>query len=239
MSEANEKSSIFGIIKKIILIALAMALSGIIIWVIVGGGKDEEPEIINREYDKEEVIAAARDLIERSVVLSEIYFGDGIPYIDDEKDTSNYRPADTEYLENLGIKYIEDLKNLTRGVFSEAESEFLFSRFLDRLDSDEFVGLAHYISSYDGEGEEKEETGILVYKKREKNALVRKEESTTHDYNTISVIGSEGERVKISIKSTVLCDDGRSCTLTNEIYLIEEDSGWRLDSQTKCAYIEE
>ena len=239
MSEANEKSSPVGIIKKILLILLAIALVGIIVWAIVGGEDDNGEEVVNREYNEEEVIAAARDLIEKSVLLSEIYFGDGIPYIDDENDTSNYRPADTAYLETIGVKYIEDLKNLTRGVFSRGESEFLFSRFLDRLDSDEFVGLAHYIASYEGEGDEKTETGILVYKNREKNALVRKEESTTHDYNTISVIGSEGERVKISIISTVMCDDGKSCQLTNEIYLIEQEDGWRLDSQTKCAYIEE
>lgn len=239
MSEEKLKSSPIGIIKKILLIILALALVGIIVWAIVGGEDDKSDEAVNREYNEDEVLSAARELIEKSVLLSEIYFGDGIPYIDNENDKSNYRPADTSYLDSIGVKYIEDLKNLTRGVFSRGESEFLFSRFLDRLDSDEFVGLAHYIASYEGEGEEKNETGILVYKNREKNALVRKEESTTHDYNTISVIGSEGERVKINISSTVLCDDGKSCTLTNEIYLIEEEDGWRLDSQTKCAYIEE
>ena len=112
----------------------------------------------------------------------------------------------------------------------------MFSLFLDRVESDEFVGVVHYIPSYEGEGDDRVESGILVYKNREKNVLIRKDESMVHDYNTISVIGSEGERVKITIQSTVVCDDGRSCVLTNEIYLVEEESGWRLDSQTKCAY---
>ncbi len=239
MGEINEKRSVFGIVKKIILIILALSLIAFLVWVIVRGGGDDNEEIENREYDEVEVISVAKDLIERSVVISEIYFGDGIPFISDGENKSNYRPADTKYLETLGVKYIDDLKNLTRGVFSESESEFLFSRFFDRVDSDEYLGVVHYIPSYEGEGNDKKETGILVYKDREKNVLVRADESMVHDYNTIRVIGSEGERVKITIQSTVVCDDGKRCTLTNELYLVEEKDGWRLDSQTKCAYIGE
>lgn len=239
MSEINEGRSVFGIVKKIILIILALSLIAFLVWVIVRGGSDDNKEIENREYNESEVISAARDLIERSIVISEIYFGDGIPFVSEGEDKSNYRPADTKYLETLGVKYIDDLKNLTRGVFSESESEFLFSRFFDRIDSEEYLGAVHYIPSYEGEENEKKETGILVYKDREKNVLVRADESMVHDYNTISVIGSEGERVKITIQSTVVCDDGKSCTLTNELYLVEEKDGWRLDSQTKCAYIGE
>lgn len=235
MSDGKNEGKAILIIKKISLIILALAFVGIVIWVIVRGGGEEE--VKNREYDEAEVAIAARELIEKSEILTELYFGDGIPYLTEGEFSSNYCPADTEYLDSIGVKYIEDLKNLTRGVFSEGESEFLFSLFLSRMDNDEFVGVAHYIPAYEGEGDEKKEVGILVYKKRAESVLVKEDESTTHDYDTISVIGSEGERVKVSIKSTVVCDDGRKETQDNEIYLIEENGVWKLDSQPKCAYI--
>ncbi len=238
MSEENNSRSVFGIVKKSLFIALALALVAIVIWAIIRGGGDDD-EVINREYNEQEVAAAAEELIKSSELLTEIYFGDGIPFISEGEFASNYRPANTEYLEKIGVKYIKDLKNLTRGTFSESESEFLFSIFLSRVDSDEFVGAVHYIPSYEGEDEEKRETGILVYKDREKSALVNSSEKTVHNYSTIKVLYSEGERVKISLESTVVCDDGRMQTQINEIYLVEEDAGWRLDSQTKCAYIGE
>jgi hypothetical protein len=57
-----------------------------------------------------------------------------------------------------------------------------------------------------------------------------------YDTDSITVIGSEGETVKVSIEATVKrvgCDPQKRRI---EIDLIEEDDGWRLDSPTYLNY---
>ncbi|MBQ8859294.1 MAG: hypothetical protein IJ012_05835, partial [Clostridia bacterium] len=70
---------------------------------------------------------AAPDLIERSVLFNEIYFGDGIPY--NENDTpalGAFYYADPDYLAEHGFSTVEQLKTLTEEVFSEEYSATIF-----------------------------------------------------------------------------------------------------------------
>ena len=107
------------LIKKIAVSVLALLLVALIVWVIVANIKkaDEEPD---REYDKAEVEAAASALLEQSKLLNYIYWGKGIPYVDDKSLSSgSYYPADQNYLDSIGIKTIEDLKTLTEKTYSK------------------------------------------------------------------------------------------------------------------------
>ena len=38
----------------------------------------------DRSYDEDEVLSVAKELIEKSKTLNELYYGEGIAYIDDE-----------------------------------------------------------------------------------------------------------------------------------------------------------
>lgn len=243
MDGGFEKKSVGGIVKKILFFLLAAALVGIIIWVIVANTDNDEATEKNREYNESEVKAAAQQLLEKSVLLNEIYWARGIPLAEEQDgtDTSNYKKADKAYLESKGIYLLSDLKDLTRGVFSDTECESLFSMFLSGVSDGEYKGAAHYIPEYteeDAEGN-REEIGILVLKTRSDDVLVKEDEVTSFDYDSVKVIESVGERVKIEVTCTVTCDDGRTQTRTKTVYLIEENDGWRLDSQSKIAYLTE
>ena len=64
--------------------------------------KDETPK-----YDEAEVVAAAEALIQKSLILNEIYWGAGIRYEipENEEDIKGYLPADKEYLAELEKQY--------------------------------------------------------------------------------------------------------------------------------------
>ena len=243
MNDAKEKAPVSVVVKRILFIALIAAFVGIIVWVIVAGSLkgDEAPEISNREYDEAEVSLAARELLEKSKLINDIFFYDGIP-LDENQDgitMKSYQRADMTYLESKGIKCFEDLKSLTRGVFSESRSEYLFKIFLSGGTDESFTGIAHYIPEYlvDEESGEKEEVGILVSKKRAEDSFVRIGERTEYDYDSIKVIASEGEKVKIQVKCTVTTVDGKTQSGTEDMYLIEEEDGWRLDTLSKISYL--
>lgn len=245
MNDVNEKMPPSGIIKRILLITLLVAFVGIIVWVIVAGiiKGDGEPEISNREYDEAEVSLAAKKLLESSILINEIFWYDGIP-TDSETDgvvMKSYARADKEYLESKGITLLSDLKKVTRGVFSKSQSEYLFSIFISGGTDGEFTGIAHYIPEYITEDEsgERKEIGILVSKMRAEDRIVKCGERTEFDYDSIKVIASEGERVKFEVNCTVTTSDGKTQTRTQNMYLIEEEDGWRLDTFTKIAYLTE
>ena len=243
-NDAKEKMPLSGIIKRILFIALVLAFVGIIVWVIVAGNNkgDGANEVSNREYDEAEVSLAAKALLEKSILINEIFWYDGIPTTDNTEGITlkSYKRADKDYLESKGITVFEDIKNLTRGVFSESKSEDVFRLFLAGSNDSSFTGVSYYIPEYliNTETGEREEVGILVSEKRAEDKLVKIGEKTEYDYSSIKVICSEGQRVKIEVICTVTTSDGKTQTTKENMYLIEESDGWKLDSLSKIPYLE-
>lgn len=224
------------IIKKAGFILAALALVALVVWLIVRGGGEEPPSTEGREYDEEEVRAAATELISKSTVINSIFYGEGIA-TEAEEDTSlptGYKRADSAALAELGISSVEQLKDLARTVFSEGECEnIIFQLFLAGSSGGNSPNYAHYINEYTEEDEEgnREVLGILVYKRRAESKLVREDERCEFRTDTLRVVGSEGERVLVTF-DTVIYKGEESKTVKNEVYLIEQSGKWRLDSQT-------
>ena len=151
------------IIKKIALIVAALLLIAFVVWIIVKS-IDKDDEVKNREYDKAEVEAAASVLIEDSKLLNYIYWGKGIPYVDDKSLSSgSYYPADENYLNTIGIKTINDLKALTEKTYSKGMCEWIYSTVLSSVHSDTSVaGLSRYEQVYSGKNNDVPEY-IRVY----------------------------------------------------------------------------
>ncbi len=215
--------------KRILAVVLACALCAC---ALCGCG---EEEVKNREYNEEEVRSAARTLIEKSALLNEIYWGAGIPYKDDLNLASGkYFPADEIYLEKIGISTIEDLKNLTRGTFSDEMCSWVFSTLLSSIsDGTTVAATARYAQMWGG-ADGKTPEYILVYSETD-YFLVDK---VTYHLDTIKVLGSKGEKVNVEILVTVISSDEKNPPMdkTIDVSLIEEEDGWRLDSPTYTRY---
>ncbi len=187
----------------------------------------------NRKYDEEEVRAAAILLIPKSEILNEIYWGEGIAYIPNLQ-TSNgaYHEADYISLEKYGFRTIEELKNLTREVFSEAYCQNIFdSSFSSVSDEDEVRHLARYYQKFaDKDGLEPE--AIMVYSYFEVMLLDKVE----YHLDSLVVTHSKKDKVYVSLDVTVTNPDGLSQKRKKTIELIEEADGWRIDSATYITY---
>jgi hypothetical protein len=80
------------------------------------------------EYDENEVKAQSAELIKKSAVLNEIYWGKGIDYVYNLNfSDGSYFMADDLSLYKYGIKTISDLEVLTRATFSEKYCHFVCS----------------------------------------------------------------------------------------------------------------
>ena len=70
----------------------------------------------NRSYDEAEVKTAAEELIRKTERLNEIFWGKGIPYVE-EYGYTGYYPADPIYLVEHGFLTVDDLKKIQRKFF--------------------------------------------------------------------------------------------------------------------------
>ncbi len=189
----------------------------------------------NRSYDEEEVKAAAKDLIERSVMFNEIYWGEGISYIENPS-TSNgaYHEANFFDLQKYGFSTIEELKKMTEEVYSKSYCNAIFNAaFSSVSDEDEIHFFARYYQKYEDE-EQKNPECIMVYGYAE-NLLPDKVE---YLYETITVTHSKGEVVYITIDAIVTRSEDKIQTRTRRIALIEEEDGWRLNGPSYLTYNE-
>lgn len=215
---------------KIITLILTLTLC---LGAFVGCGDDDEVE--NREYDAAEVEAAAAILLEESKLLNYIYWGKGIPYVLDENLSSgSYYPADEEYLDSIGIKTIDDLKQKTAKTFSDGMCEWIYSTVLSSVYSDSSVaGLSRYEQVWGGKNNDEPEY-IRVYS--EANYWLVDE---VEYHPSVEALRSEGEIVYVMVLATVTNAEGKVMNTNLEVGLVEEEDGWRLNSPTYAKYYED
>ena len=186
----------------------------------------------NREYNESEVRTAAEELIRESEILNEIYWGRGIPYTEDANLSSGaYYPADEIYLNSIGVKTLEDLKQKTRGVFSTDMCEWVFESTLSSVGTGTGVLLSRYTQKWGGVNLDTPEY-ILV----NKNHKVMLEDEVEYNYGSIKVLGAAGELVTVSIDCTVTNSEGLESKQTIKVDLIEEKDGWRIATPTYTVY---
>ena len=189
-----------------------------------------EEVIPDREYNAQEVVEAAKTLIEKSESLNKLLWGEGILY-----DVTNnlhasgyYYRADEFSLDNYGVETIADIEKQVRAVFSENYSNQIFASTVFSSASDVNGNLV-YFARY----QQKEDLGkpeyIQVYSKWEPFLF----DSVTYDYTSVKDSGAKGERVYVEISCSVKDSESELVEKRSiRVALIEEKSGWRLDSPT-------
>ena len=209
-------------VKKIILITVAViVVLGIVLTICL------TPR--NRKYDEAEVRAAATALIKASEKLNDIYYGKGLRFLEySENNVSLYCEADPTHLSELGFSTINELKKMTKEVFSKAHAEEMFSGTFSGSGTSQ---MSRYYQQNDDNRVDPKPLYIMVHK--EYDPLMKSE--VTYNFDTLNIIGSKLEYVNATIEVTVTLD-GKTQTQTLNISLIEEEAGWRLASTTFANY---
>lgn len=185
-----------------------------------------------RTYDAEEVLCAARSLLPAAEMLNDIYYGEGIRPVESEENKA-YLPAREEDLLKFGITNLESLRQRTKEIFSASYASLLERTKLSAVyDGGTAVSVARYYQSYTYEGETKIEGDLMVYTSPEINL----KDTLIYHYEEITVDGSEGSLVYVTLPVTATDQEGLSATVTLRVGLIEEADGWRIDTPTYARY---
>ena len=210
-------------IKKVVSLTLVVIIA---LFSLISCEKD-------REYDEQEVLSAANTLIKKSELINEMFYGKGLAFIDDKNNANgNYYMADPVSQEMFGVQTVDDMKALVREAFSVDYSNLVINTTLSSVSDDSGIqGLARYYQKTNALDDTPE--CIMVLNDDERIML---KDSVKYHYDTLAVIGSEGEHVKVKIAVTVTNSDNKSQEKTLEIKLIEESGEWRIDSPTYARY---
>lgn len=188
-------------------------------------------EVKDRDYDEAQVLAAAKDLIQKSEKLNDIYYGYGIEA--DTGDTNNangyYYPADVLSLEKFGVQTVNDIKALTRACFTTAQAEYMMNNtFASVKDTNgDIIHFARYYQEYDSLNLN-ETKCIMVYTKY-KPFLI---DTVEYLYDTLKVSDVDGEIIIVEIEVIATNESGNAQRKNIKVNLLEEADGFRLDSPT-------
>ena len=137
----------------------------------------------DREYNEEDVLSSAENLIKKSEVVNEIYYGHGIEYYKDESTANGaYYQADFLSLRRFGVENINDIKKMTTECFTENLSNSMINNTLSSIqDEDGIQTFSRYYQKYSAL--DNTEECIMVYK----DAIVYLTDKVTYDYSTLRV----------------------------------------------------
>lgn len=184
----------------------------------------------NRSYDKDEVEAAAKELLPKALVLYSIYYGNGLGYIDSGYSDGDYREVSPVSLRKYGFTTLAELKTMTLATFSTEYSEkSLFSYFLESYEADGIVyNYARYTENATGEY-------ILV----NKNHKPIFEDRMDYKLDTVTAVGSTKDFVNLTVVAVVKNEKGEAKERTLDFTMYEEKSGWRISSPCFANYIKD
>ena len=177
----------------------------------------------DRDYNEEEVVKAARELLLKSIEVNKVFYGEGL-LIDEDTNFSNgsYYPAYEPQFKDMSFSDIETLKEITRSVYTRELAELIFSTKLSSVEDENYViSLARYYQRDDDFIR-----CIMVYK----DAEILYTNEVDYDYDTIKVLGADGEYIKISVDTILTDKEGSSENVKIELLLLEEEGGFRLDT---------
>lgn len=189
----------------------------------------------NRDYNEAELFAAAEKLIEESKPLNDVFYGKGVEYDNlSAASYGNYKQALIFDLEGYGFHSLEELKTLTKKVFTKDYSENIFKTTLESIkDEDDNI---RYFARYIEVGDEIGDTDGIIYVNTTYKSLFEGE--IEYDYSTLRVVEVKGEKIVVSLKATITTADGKVQSTDKKITLIEEENGWRIDSPSYIVYNE-
>lgn len=193
----------------------------------------------DRSYDEDEVLSAAKTLIERSqnLKINEIFFGEGIKHNEyQELIYGNYKEADFIHLNELGFDNFAELEYITTMVYTKECYNSVFKNVLrPSYDANGNVKIfARYLEKVDEESGEV--IALLVNVNYEGLVL---EGSVEYHTSTLEIVDVEDEIIRVSVGATVTSGDGEKTQDRRITFnMIELEDGWRLDSPIYVGYDE-
>ena len=176
----------------------------------------------------EEVLPAARALLEASKPVNQAFVGDGIPVPTGAGAVGAYFPADEGWLTAHGIETLDDLRASAEAVYTPTVTALLFRK---AFPSD--VAYDYQVRSV-ATGE-----GILVLITREPMFDWYRGITYEYLYDTMRLTAATATSATVALTVRIYKDGAAPIERTLSLPLVLTEGGWRCDKLTSVAYAEE
>ena len=163
------------------------------------------------------------DLIEASYVLNDVYYGDGLPFVNDPETMATLAGASSRFSympvdKSAPFQSEAEIREATLAVFSQPMCDHLFTLAFEGMSTgdDETVVYARYI-------EMNEILTVRIDLADEALPMGR-----VYDLSGMDILNQNGSRIVASFATSV---DGKP-SVNVKLTLVNTPDGWRLDSPT-------
>ena len=164
-----------------------------------------------------------RELVEASYTLNDVYYGDGLPFVNDPETMASLAGVSSRYsympvAKTAPYQSEAEIRQATEAVFSKTLCEHLFVLAFEGMstENEETVVFARYI-------EQDEILTVRIDLADESLPMGR-----TYDFDSMTIISQNKNRITASFETEMNGEKSVNVKLT----LIKEEAGWRLDSPT-------
>ncbi len=173
--------------------------------------------------NEEEIRDLYRDLLEKSYILNDVYYGDGLPFVNDPETMASLAGASSRFSympvdKSAPYQSEAAIREATEAVFSKTLCRHLFTLAFEGMSTEDekTVVFARYI-------EQDEILTVRIDLAEEALPLGR-----TYDFDSMQIEMENGTRITASFDTKM---DGEN-SVRVKITLVKEEKGWRLDSPT-------
>ena len=177
----------------------------------------------------EELIEAAKPLIEKAQVLDELFSVKGIPTLGG-KETDTYLRADASELAKYGFSSYKEMRAYAASFYTEAMLRQFENTFVNSLSNAH--GIIRVTYCYD----ETDQKGNFIALWVSADGVNYKTDSVTYDFSTLKVEKKLRDAATLSLDATVTNEDGATRVHQKTIRLVREFGEWRLDSNTAISF---
>ena len=171
---------------------------------------------------EEEILPVAKALIERSVLVNDIFLGAGVPTSGTA--FGDYLYADEAWEEEHDLHSVEDLLREVKAVYTDAIYNVLY---LETITKDG-------TKPPDYQNRSTPATGLLVHKDRE--GWYDEGVAREFLFDTMRMTESTATTARVTITVRITVDDAPPQERTLGIPLVLTENGWRCDKLTCIAY---
>ena len=190
----------------------------------------------NINEDEETLKRQACALIEKSLILNNIYWGKGLSPLPGEQKLSydhNYSKADVSQVEKYGITNMQTLKEYTQSVYTQNECDNIFGTYLTQSSYTGTFGeytytevYTRYLSDMSGD----------LFVREKKDDLIG-DSIVEYDYDSVRIKKIKRNTVEFEIDVTVKnSDDETGYRETLPLQMRKENGSFRLNTPTYCVY---
>ena len=197
----------FSKVKKVTALLLLM---GCLLATLAGCGKEKTASDTS-------LVASASVLIEKSYVINQLFFEEGIALLENGKVENRYQEADASQLAQYGFSSFDSISQYVKSIYSDVAYAQWTSLAIDR--QSDGVSILRQAYCYDA----KDKHGTFLMLMVSLDGLNNPTDKTVYDLSSLQVVSKTATTAILEVEASIKDESGKVQTRTKQFGLVLEN----------------